>query len=202
MRDWTVVPQIEFQNCEPVSVLCRHVRTSPVVDAFTGETSFRLLPDNLFILQVIVETDREQHKLRIIEDGKGVTFVWQKPDRPTRPTCKSDRSNAGGRYVDSRQETADMLSPLHRVPGEKAEFTSKDDFTAHLNRILGRDLSEQVMELFRWRRPLCLAKACIEPSAEVDCCRQADQYSDIRCIHGRHPTTAPRRILASALGRK
>ena len=159
MRNWTVVPQIEYVDGAPVEMLCKHLTTYPVTDVATGETLFRLLPRGLFILRVIVEADDEKHELKIIENGKNVKYVWQQPSRLTRPTIKIGLGKGGRRYVDSRREVVDMLSPFHRVAGDKAEYASKSDFIAHLDRVLGRELASDVMELFRWRRPLCVTAA-------------------------------------------
>lgn len=158
MKHWTVVPQVEFQNCEAVQVLCRHVKTFPVVDAFSGETSFRLLPSNLFILQVVVEESGERHKLKIVENADSIKYVWQKPNRLRRPTTGKGLAKTG-RGATSVQDGFDMLSPFHWLPGEESDFGTRGEFVAHLDRILGSELAAWVMELFRWRRPLCV-NAC------------------------------------------
>lgn len=148
MRNWQLVWQIEYENFEPIEVPCKRIRKFPVVDPVTGETKFRLVSKKLRIFQVIVEADDDQHRLKAIENRGRLKFVWHFPDRMEHPTIRIGLGKSGGRFVDTRRDIVDTLSPKCRVPGEKVEFGSKGDFVEHLNRVLGNELAAVVMELF------------------------------------------------------
>jgi hypothetical protein len=151
MRNWRLVWQIEYENFEPIDVLCKQITSFPVIDALTGERKFRLLPRNLLILQIVAEADGDQHRLKVIKKGRGVKFVWQQPDRMEHSTMQIGLGKSGRRCVDSRREIVDTLAPKCRVPGDKAEFGTRADFVEYVNRILGNELGNAVMTLFDQR---------------------------------------------------
>jgi hypothetical protein len=151
MRDWCLVWQTEYENCEPVEVACRQIKYFAVVDPVSGETKFRRIAKNLRIFQVMVELEDEQHRLKLIENRGLTKFVWQHPERMVHPTMRIGLGKSGGRFIDSRRDVVDRLSPKCRVPGEKVEFTNKGDFVDHLNRVLGKELADLVMEVFNQR---------------------------------------------------
>jgi hypothetical protein len=150
MKRWTVVPQVEYQQCEPAQVLCKHIRTTAVVDEATGRTSFQLLPKEQFVLQVIVEADDRECKLRIVENSGRVRFIWQHADRMTPLAAHSK-----WRRSENRNYLPVGFCSLRRLPGPQIEFERQSEFVAYLVPILGSEFVAQVMELFRWRRPLC-----------------------------------------------
>lgn len=151
MRAWRIVWQTEVQNFEAVDVLCKRIRHSPVHDWRTGGIAFQPLPKHLSVLQIVIEADRGQHRLRLVKYRGSVKYVWQQPDTEEHAAAKIGESTSRHGHVNAQRDAVVTLEPKRRVPGDKTEFSAKAEFVVHLNRILGEGLAADVMELFLMR---------------------------------------------------
>lgn len=134
---WSIVPQMEKDN----EVLIKQVRFAPVTNKQTGEVSF--IPLKMTIFKVVVSNGHGDHSLTW--NAKNNTFVWRQPDRLQHPKmkdgCKIMRNNFGREYHDT-------LADKVKVSGERESFATVEDFAKHLVRVVGNDLTSQILGLF------------------------------------------------------